>query len=173
MLTRAQVEQRILKAVEKFADRGPQELIDQGHVATKNLIYSIGADIDASNLDRIVVMIEALDYGIDVDTGKTPLEVRQLGQQHVRNLLDWIAVIKPNLPPQEKVSFANRAAAAHRREGIPTEASKRFSKNGRRKGWISAAYEDDDAQRELEDDLRLLELLGDSFEEAVEEAARQ
>lgn len=173
MLNQQDIERRILQAAKKFADRGVNELIDQGHVATKNLIYSISAEVDASNLDRVRLMVEALDYGVDVDQGKTALEVRQLGQQHVRNLLDWIAVIKPNLPPKEKISFANRAAAAHRKQGIPTKASKRFSKNGRRTGWITQAYDTKEAQEQLEDDLRLLDFLGDSFQEAIEKAARQ
>lgn len=173
MLDISELLHRIERAVEKFMQRGPHELEQQGHVATKNLIYSFELDMSQEDLNRISARILTLDYGLDVDTGTPAFEIRKKGRRHLQDLLDWIAVIQPNLRPKERLSFANRANIAHQREGVPTKASVRFSKNGRRTGWIKHAYEDQKAQDQLERDLQILEVIAEGFEEAAVQASRQ
>lgn len=163
---------RIGRAVDRFAERGPEELEAQGHVATRNLIFSFETRIDSQNLDRIRAMIMTLDYGIDVDTGTTALEVRQKGRKHLLEILDWIAVINPNMPPPERRRFAEATTRKHQQVGVPTPASKRFSQNGRRTGWIQAAYGETDAQRQLEEDLQLIEGITELFEDGIAEVNR-
>lgn len=162
-----QIKEKVANRILDFAERGPNELREQGHVATGNLVNSFEVDLDDGGTADLTVGIYAEDYALQVDTGQTALEIRQKGNRHILDIDDWLAVKKPNLPPPERESAARRIAAAHRKKGVPLPGAKAFSNNGRTTGWIEAAYEDSSAQNELEKDLRLSDVIGDEFERTL------
>lgn len=156
-----------------MADRGQFELAQQGHKATGNLIRSIEPEITQSDLDLLVGAIFVLDYGIEVDTGTpasqipTPADAGRW-RRYLQELLDWTFVIEPNIRLNERWRWVRGTAKAHAREGRPTKASVRFSKNGRRTGWIKHSFETPEAQNEFKRLFDLFQLFQLSFFNALE-----
>ena len=108
-----------------------KELIEQGHQATGNLVNSFEQRvIEVPN--SIVIEILMDEYGIYVNEGrksggkKVPINV----------LVDWIerkAIVNGD---KEVKSLAFAIQQTIHKEGSPTSGSFKFSKNGRRKGFI-------------------------------------
>ena len=108
-----------------------KELIEQGHQATGNLVNSFEQRvIEVPN--SIVIEILMDEYGIYVNEGrksggkKVPINV----------LVEWIerkAIVNGD---KEVKSLAFAIQQTIHKEGSPTAGSFKFSKNGRRKGFI-------------------------------------
>tara|TARA_Y100000004_G_scaffold115991_1_gene130306 strand:+ start:779 stop:1267 length:489 start_codon:yes stop_codon:yes gene_type:complete len=108
-----------------------KELIEQGHQATGNLVNSFEQRvIEVPN--SIVIEILMDEYGIYVNEGrksggkKVPINV----------LVEWIerkAIVNGD---KEVKSLAFAIQQTIHKEGSPTSGSFKFSKNGRRKGFI-------------------------------------
>lgn len=176
MLTKQKVIDRFREGLAKLADQGRAELAAQGHRATGKGIASLEGLVTSDNLEKLVGVIMANDYLIPVDTGvpasRVPFGSGSPGgnSKYIQGLLDWVGVIKPGLAEKKKISFVFAIARAHKREGIPTRASVRFARNGRRKNWIKFGLEDNVEQ--FENEFRLFDLIVDSFEEAIAAAQR-
>ncbi len=92
-------------------------------------------------------------------------------QRLINDLTKWAADVKPGLVLSERIRFAVNTANKFNEEGRPTQASRRFSKNGRRTGWITHSFEDPDAIQEFEELTDLIEIFTELFEEDLEQAA--
>lgn len=158
-----------------MAQRGQDEVKDQGHVATGAGLKSIEGVITNKNLDRLVGAIMSNDYMVEkVDPGVPASQVPISGsarRRYIDQLLDWAKTVKPGLVLSERIRFVQNTARVHPIEGIPTKASKRFARNGRRTGWIAAAFEDPDAVQEFEELTDLLQIFTTAFEQSLEEVA--
>lgn len=153
--------QEALEAQVKF---GQKEIREQGHVATGDGLRSLEAKITSENIQKLVGAIMANDYMVEkVDPGVPRNQVPAL-RDHIPALLKWIDQIRPGMALSEKVSFARATARRHKSEGIPTFASKRFSTNGRRTGWIVNAFTAPEATSEFEDMIDIIRILTQDFE---------
>lgn len=113
-----------------------KELQDQGHVATGHLLDSISFVVNEFS-DGLTMAIELADYGLKVEEGVPPDQVPGI-KVHVSALLKWMRIkgLTSGLD-KSAVDIAFRIARAHKKEGIPTAASVRFSKNGRTIGFMA------------------------------------
>ena len=171
MLTSQKVIERFQDGLNKLADSGKLELAAQGHKASGKGVNSIEAKITSKNLDKLIGVILANDYLIPVDSGVKASRVPFGGtggggtSKYIEGLLSWVNIIKPGLSERKKLSFVFAIAKTHKKQGIPTSGSYRFSQNGRRKNWILNGIE---KQAEgFEDEFRLFDLIVDSFEESI------
>lgn len=140
------------------------ELVKQGHKATGKLLASIRVDLtNDGGSPSITGSFE--DYGIFLDTG-----VRNVrpGRAYIEALTKWLRAIGVRGGNAQLVSIAFAIRAAHLKEGIPTRASKRFSRSRgqRRIGWMTEALNDAEASitREIDDTyLAEIEFTVDNF----------
>ena len=176
MALKEQILDRFQKSLEGMADRGRIRLAEQGHRATGKLIRSLEAQITSADIDQLVGVILAEDYGKIVDSGVPASRIpyrRGSGaksSQYIQALIDWIDIIRPGLQANERKSFAFAIANTHKREGMPTKASSRFSKDGTRTNWIESAFEGQAEQ--IERELRLIRIINASFERSIDQANR-
>lgn len=120
------------------------EIRQQGHVATGNLLRSFKAEVNESISDGFLGVIFAADYWQPVDTGVAAGRIpytpgRRSGRsssKYIQGLLDWIETIRPGLSEKERKSFAFAIAATHKKEGMPTRGSYSFSRNGHRTNFV-------------------------------------
>lgn len=176
MALREEILSTFKKSLEKMADRGRIRLAEQGHRATGKLINSIEAQITSDDIDNLIGVILAEDYGLIVDSGVpagripfTPGSGAK-SSKYIQALIDWIDIIRPGLADNERKSFAFAIAHTHKREGMPTRASSRFSKDGTRTNWIESSFEGQ--AEEIERELRILRIINASFERSIDAANR-
>lgn len=108
-----------------------ERLIEQGHVATGRLKDSLRVEVKFDGR-TLVGEFKAMDYGRYVDSGVPASRIRY----PIDAIKDWIKVIEPSMNGKERNSFAWAIWAKHKKEGMPTNASRRFSKSGKRTDWI-------------------------------------
>lgn len=119
----------------KVAQSGVKsELRDQGHRLTGGLIEGIEVVVSEDGNSATGKLVGP-DYAVYVDAGVAPGRVRY----PVRIMIEYFR--KRGLPVKEATRAAWATRAIHKREGIPTKASFRFSKNGRRTGFVKAGVE--------------------------------
>lgn len=176
MLTKDKIVARFLDALEELAEAGKAELFAQGHRATGRGIASVEAVITSEDLNRLTGAILANDYLVGpidqgVSASRVPFSGRGGGgtSKYIQGLIAWAKVVKPGLSLSEARSFAFAVAQTAKNEGHPTNGSFAFSQNGRRTAWIANGIEP--AAQNIEEDLRLFELVADSFEESIARAA--
>lgn len=113
-----------------------QELRDQGHYLTGSLERSIN---NASTIEearrKVVLRGFALDYSIDLDQGAGPNSKNLPSEDELRKYF-----LLRGLPPLEAAEAAYLTARRHKKEGMPTKASARFSKTGERTNFIKNAW---------------------------------
>jgi hypothetical protein len=101
----------------------------QGHKLTgkleKNLTYEV-----VSSDDEATATIYGPDYAIYLNYGVSAERVRY----PIRVMIEYFT--KRGLPMKEATSAAWATRAKHKKEGMPTKASQRFSKNGNRTGFL-------------------------------------
>jgi uncharacterized protein YggL (DUF469 family) len=117
-----------------------EELEEQGHNASGALIKSVVAKVDAE-LNAAELTISHWEYGILVNTGMKAADVpRTLA--FIREIANWIKLrgIAGGLDKTVE-NIATKMVKTMWKTGIPTPGSYRFSKNGRRTGWIDWVYE--------------------------------
>lgn len=125
------------KALEDQVAAFVKELTDQGHKVTGKLIRSLRIEIDRNLRTPIKGAIFSEKYGIYLDKGVKANRVKY--SPYV--LLPWAKRIKPSLSKKELKSFIFAVWTKHKKEGIPTRNSYKYSKNGFRKKWISRGIE--------------------------------
>lgn len=137
-------------AMKREVKMGRDELTAQGHRASGKLIdtmeYVVTAD---GKLQEVTAEILVQDYGITINDGLEAAKVPRSGaaaQKYVSGLIDWARLVKSDLDSSERRQFALNVYAKHKEEGMPTKASFAFSRNGRRTGWIEAAYKDSEGR---------------------------
>lgn len=123
-----------------------EELEQQGHRATGNLIRSVIARVNAG-LNEIDIAMSHFNYGVVVNTGVLSARVpynRGSGagkSKFIDALMAWIRIrgIAGGLDKTvRRIAFA--MATAMKRDGIPTKGSYAFTSNGRRTQWIDYVY---------------------------------
>lgn len=122
------------------------ELEGQGHIATGALKRSINHHINR-RLDEIELQMRMLDYGITLDTGVPASNIPYSpgsgagSSKFISGLIKWIKFKKMTGGLSKDInSLAHRIARTMTKEGMPTKGSYAFSKNTRRKGWISHTF---------------------------------
>ncbi|MFZ1496576.1 MAG: hypothetical protein WAS72_05930 [Saprospiraceae bacterium] len=125
------------------------ELKAQGYVLSGDLLRSIHASIVTAN-DKFTTSIEYLDYGDELNKGKSAAEMRRIPLSILINIMLQYALKRnPNMRTPERYKFAINTARKWQQEGKPTKASSRFSTNGFRTQWLSRGLKNIDTYYEI------------------------
>ena len=125
-MTSFDVIQHLTKINDFILQQLKDELMQQGHRDTGRLINSLQYQlIQESN--AVVALFTYLQYGQYVNDGVPASKVKY----PIRVLIDWAR--RKGFTDPRSAAFAIRAK--HKKEGIPTRGSFRFSRNGRRTQW--------------------------------------
>lgn len=154
-----------------------QSLKEQGHNMTGSLSKSI--DIQVKGIRTLLRRIEILgfvnDYGIPLDTGvpasRVPFSIpgRAPRSKYIAGLIRFVKLRRIATGKKAK-SIAFAIAKTHKKQGIPSIRSRRFSKNGKRTGWITDTL-DDNAEKIGNTLINILEKGADElFEQAIKAA---
>ncbi len=133
-----------------------EELERQGHKHTGKLISSIEDKISYIS-DSIIAQIYMNDYWIHVNEGVSANRIpykRGSGaktSKYIQALIEYFSHKGLTLEKAKGAAFAT--ANKHKKEGMPTKSSRRFSQNGKRTGFLT-----DVIDRELKDIISYLEL---------------
>lgn len=119
------------------------ELNQQGHRATGSLEDSLTFEIKDSEADGLLGTIFGNDYWRPVDTGisagripYSPGKGRGGTSKYIQALIEWAAVVRPELDERERKGFVFAVATKASREGTPTRGSYAFSRNGSRTNFV-------------------------------------
>jgi hypothetical protein len=131
-----------------------QELRDQGHSLTGDLIASLEYRVRAS-AGGVAIDFLANQYGEQLNTGVpanripyTPRGPRRGGtSKYIQALIRYVER-RMGLRGKEATGVAFAIARAHAREGMPTRASYRFSANRRRTGWVDVVLKNNESEIE-------------------------
>jgi len=128
------------------------ELAAQGHRLTGALIDSVTYQVKQTATGALIEGL-LLDYGIPVNTGVPSNRIPYSrgsrsggGSSAYIAGLQLFAQLRFRVPKKEALSIAFAIANKHKKEGMPTQASKRFSKTGKRTGAIQDGLESINAQ---------------------------
>jgi len=117
------------------------ELAAQGHRLTGALIDSVTYQVKQNATGAMIEGL-LLDYGIPVNTGVPASRIPYSGGRsgggasaYIRGL-QLFAQLKFRVSKKEALGIAFAIANKHKKEGMPTQRSKRFSKTGKRTGAI-------------------------------------
>jgi len=120
------------------------ELQQQGHRASGSLDSSFRHEITENDMDGFLGVIFANDYWGILEDGVKPSRVpytpgKKSGassSKYIQGLLDWAAIVRPELEEKERKGFVFAIATKHSMEGNPTLDSYLFSKNEERTGFV-------------------------------------
>lgn len=115
-----------------------REIEQQGHRASGALIRSV-ISTTQTTLDGIENSISNLSYGRELNDGIPASQIPKSGVAYgnlLFNLVRWIRLRKLAFGADKAYRFARNIIRKAQTTGIPTPGSYKFSKNGRRKGWI-------------------------------------
>lgn len=135
---------QIGKATELFREKLREELKAQGHSNTGKLEKSIAYDIELK-AEKIIVSLFMNTYGIFVDTGVKSSRIPYSGRtglggrsKYIDGLISYFRSKGLNERDAKGAAFAT--ANIHKKEGMPTRNSYRYSSNGRRTGFVNEAW---------------------------------
>ena len=131
-----ELESRFKPGLDEIILFDKKTLEDQGHKDTGALENSLKYVLKITPTD-ISIDFYSLNYGQALDTGVPAKNVRY-GYHHV---VGWARRKHPGITDKELNKFIYSMMNVHKQEGIPTDASKRFSKTGERTGWIRLGTE--------------------------------
>lgn len=172
-----QVERTLNKIGRFILDKLREELINQGHEATGRLISELRYKIEKSG-DTMTLNIYMDKYGIFVNNGVTAGRIpynRGSGAKssaYINALIGWITQKGLESGDRDIKSFAFAIANKHKKEGMPTNASLRFSKNGRRTGFIDRVIEENEEGVEMLAERETFEVIETFFDNLVRKANR-
>lgn len=148
---------------EKYIERGlhrfcqhaietaKSELSEQGHRVTGETERSFRYEINRTGAGSFSIVFSAKLSAIILNEGvpanRVPYSPSRRGQgrggksKYIQALLEWAANVRPELSTKEQKSFVFAVAAKAKKEGHPTKGSFKFSKNNRRKDWVSFSFE--------------------------------
>jgi len=127
-----------VKLGEYLVSKLRRELIDQGHRLTGELIRSLEYRVRESGKTMIVEFL-ANEYGEKLNTGIPASQIpRYPSIGYLRLVRELTAYVERRMGLRGGLAknVAGRIVRAWGREGMPTRASYRFSKNNRRTGWV-------------------------------------
>ena len=119
-------------------------LQDQGHYLTGKLSKSIDYDIE-SGANAVTAKMYIDDYGLSVEFGVKAGNIPYGGggkggtSKYIQGLIKFWEL--RGLSGRNAVGAAFATAKKHKREGMPTRASSKYSSTGKRTGFIQAALE--------------------------------
>jgi hypothetical protein len=135
--------------VEKIANLALQavaiEWKNQGHNLTGNAIQQLETRIVAGG--DIVIQGYVVDYMANLNAGVTAANIPYSpgsgarSSKYIAGLIDYVKK-RMGKSDREAKSIAFAIASRQKREGMPTKASSRFSKSGKRTGFIEIALDD-------------------------------
>ena len=115
----------------------------QGHVLTGNLVNSLRWEIETGDT-KLTGKIYIADYGLYVNNGVSAVNIPFSGtgsgggtSKYIQGLIRFFLL--RGLGDKEAKSAAFATARKHKKEGMPTKSSSRFSKNGKRKEALDDA----------------------------------
>lgn len=118
----------------------------QGHNLTGKAIREMETRIVEKGNDTIIEGY-VIDYMATINSGVNASRIpytRGSGarsSQYISGLIDYVKKrMGKSDKAAQKIAFA--IASRHKREGMPTKSSRRFSKTGKRTGFIETALED-------------------------------
>lgn len=114
------------------------ELAGQGHKASGDLMRSIVATTQ-NTLQGVESSISNLKYGKQLNDGIPASKVPRFGIEYgnlLFALVKWIRLKKLAFGADKAYRFAKNIIRKAQTTGFPTPGSYKFSKNGRRTGWI-------------------------------------
>lgn len=111
-----------------------KELRDQGQFIGFALNRSMGASVVMDKSDQGQLIGVALNYTQDLEEGKKGIDIGNM-KAHITGLIKYFSL--RGLSQSQAVLAAARTARRQRIEGLPGEASKRFSKTGERKHFMT------------------------------------
>lgn len=123
----------------RLRDLLAKELAEQGHRNTGALERSLSYEVKR-NSDKVVGTMTANMYAIFLEFGVPASRIPYTPgsgakrSKYIAGLIQYFTT--KGLSDSEAKSAAFATARAHKREGMPTRASYRFSSNGRRTGFI-------------------------------------
>lgn len=126
-----------------------RELRDQGHSLTGDLIQSLEYKV-RENATGVGIDFLANQYGEYLNTGVPASRIpykpggpkRGGTSKYIQALIRYVER-RMGLRGKEATGVAFAIARRHSREGMPTRASYRFSKNSRRTGWVDVVIENE------------------------------
>lgn len=144
-LLRPAVDREIKAIVEDLQ----KEIRDQGHAASGSLADTIRYEITQDESDGFLAIVYANEYWQFVDQGVSAdripydptVRTGKSTSKYIQALIDWAALVRPELDEKERKSFAFAVAATHADEGNPTRGSYRFSNNGERLDFVGRVIE--------------------------------
>jgi pyruvate/2-oxoglutarate dehydrogenase complex dihydrolipoamide dehydrogenase (E3) component len=135
--------------VEKIANLALQavaiEWKNQGHNLTGNAIQQLETRIIAGG--DIIIQGYVVDYMANLNAGVTAANIPYSpgsgarSSKYIAGLIEY-AKRRMLVGDREAKAIAFAIASRHKREGLPTKASSRFSKSGKRTGFIEIALDD-------------------------------
>lgn len=121
------------------------EFVAQGHNLTGKTVESIMFETEFGATEAIGTMFIA-DAGVFVNVGISADRIPYGGKsgsggtsQYIQGLISFWE--NRGLSGRDAIGAAFATAAVHKREGMPTRASSRFSSTGERTGFVGAAIE--------------------------------
>ena len=132
--------------MERLQKTTRQNLEDQGHVLTGRLRDSIVFDVVVSG-DKVKATMYCEAYGLAMEFGIKAANIPYssgsgaASSQYIQGLITYFK--RRGVTGREGIRAAFATARKHKREGMPTHASRRFSKTGERTGFASSALESD------------------------------
>lgn len=132
------------KVIEQFAL--------QGHQLTGEFEKSIEMAYGVDSIEA-----SAYKYGNYVNLGVKASEIKHpFASDRIDGLTQFVKLRNMSSDDEEAISIAYAIAYKHSTEGMPTEKSKQFSKNGKRTEFINDVF--DDAM-----DAAIMELISEEF----------
>ncbi len=118
--------------LEKFKN----ELVEQGHVLDGNLRDSLELKYK-ERISGFSLEFVGLSYGVRLNDGVPSGDIPKMGSARYNDLLaDMAKYVSKRIGIGDHYGIAKRIINVWSIEGMPTTKSYRFSKNGRRLGWI-------------------------------------
>jgi hypothetical protein len=144
--TRKTLEEWIRLAMDEVIDRAKNNLIDQGHVLTGELLRSIEQRVFSTG-DKVVSEMLLADHYEVVDTGVRSNKIPYSGRSGSGGTSKYIqALIRfwnlRGLSGVEAKRAAFATANRQKMEGMPTRGSFQHSRNGKRTGFLTDAIKD-------------------------------
>ena len=116
----------------------------QGHNLTGNAIQQLETRIVAGS--DIIIQGYVVDYMANLNSGVTAANIPYSpgsgarSSKYIAGLIDYVKR-RMGKSDREAKSIAFAIASKHKREGMPSKASARFSSTGKRTGFIEAALD--------------------------------
>lgn len=124
------------KALDNAKLHGQNILRAQGHNASGKLIETFETRLIDTG-EKLTGSIWVQEYGLYQSTGVAANRINY----NPFWLLPWAKIVLPNLSDKERISFVFAVWKKHKKEGMHTQESKRFSKTGERDSWIERMEE--------------------------------